>query len=105
MIACYCRISTHEQKVDSQKAAIKKWLQGNGIPAGDVQWYEDTETGATTERPAFTAMQKVIFNGELKTVVIWSWIASHGVKRTALPCSPTGASGAYGSCRSRSRST
>ncbi len=71
MIACYCRISTHEQKVDSQKAAITKWLQGNGIRLKDVHWFEDIETGASTERQAFIAMQKVIFNGEIKTVVVW----------------------------------
>ena len=50
MIACYCRISTHEQKVDSQKAAITKWLQGNGIRLNDVHWFEDTETGASNQR-------------------------------------------------------
>jgi DNA invertase Pin-like site-specific DNA recombinase len=71
MIACYCRISTHEQKSDSQKAGITKWLKGNGIRLEDVHWYEDIETGATTKRPAFEAMQKAVFNGEVDTLVVW----------------------------------
>lgn len=71
MLACYCRISTYEQKADSQKAGIKRWLKGNGIRLKDVTWYEDTESGATTERPAFADMQTAIFNGEVKTVIVW----------------------------------
>jgi DNA invertase Pin-like site-specific DNA recombinase len=71
MIACYCRISTHEQKADSQKAEITRWLKGNRIPKKKVQWFEDIENGSTMQRPAFDAMQKAIFNGEIKTVIVW----------------------------------
>lgn len=71
MIACYCRISSYDQKADSQKAAMTRWLDGHGIRLEDVRWFEDTETGATLERPAFAAMQKAIFDGAVKTVVVW----------------------------------
>lgn len=56
MIACYCRVSTYDQKPDSQRNALTRWQNGNGIPHQDVQWLEDTETGTPTKRPAFEAL-------------------------------------------------
>lgn len=71
MLACYCRISTSHQKAESQQAALKRWLKGNRIATRDVHWFTDTETGTTTERPAFAALQQAIFHGEIDTVVVW----------------------------------
>ena len=71
MIACYTRVSTTRQKTDSQRAEIEKWLKGNGVNPKQVRWYEDKETGKTLTRPAFEVLQKDIFNGTVKTVVIW----------------------------------
>jgi DNA invertase Pin-like site-specific DNA recombinase len=71
MIACYCRVSTHDQKPDSQRTALARWLNGNGIPEQHVHWFEDTETGATIKRPAFDALQRSVFAGEVKTIVVW----------------------------------
>ena len=71
MIACYCRVSSRRQKNDSQKAEIKRWLKGNGFKAADVIWFEDKETGKTLKRPAFDELQKTVFAGEVKTIVVW----------------------------------
>jgi DNA invertase Pin-like site-specific DNA recombinase len=71
MLACYCRVSSQHQTADSQQAALKQWLKGNRIPARDVRWFVDTETGATMQRPAFAALQQAIFQGEVETVVVW----------------------------------
>ncbi len=71
MIACYCRISSYDQKPDSQKAELKRWLKGNKIGSKDVQWFEDIESGATTKRPAFEQMQQSVFNGDINTLVVW----------------------------------
>jgi DNA invertase Pin-like site-specific DNA recombinase len=71
MIACYCRVSSYDQKPDSQRNALKRWLNGNGISEQDVQWFEDTETGATTRRPALEALQRAVFAGEITTIVVW----------------------------------
>jgi DNA invertase Pin-like site-specific DNA recombinase len=71
MIACYIRVSTTRQKTDSQRAEIEKWLKGNGVDPKQVRWYEDKETGKTLARPAFEVLQKDIFSGAVKTVVIW----------------------------------
>jgi DNA invertase Pin-like site-specific DNA recombinase len=70
-VAAYVRVSSRHQKTDSQEAEIKKWLDGNGIAADQVQWYRDTETGKTLDRPGFQKLQKDIFNGTIKVVVCW----------------------------------
>ncbi len=36
-----------------------------------VRWFEDKETGTTTRRFAFEQLQKAIFDGLVKTVVVW----------------------------------
>lgn len=71
MIACYCRVSSPQQKAASQQAAIKQWLKGNRLSVRDAQWFMDTETGTTLQRPALTALQQAIFHGEVDTVVVW----------------------------------
>lgn len=70
-IACYCRVSTRQQKNDSQESEIKKWVEGNGIDLSQVEWYLDHETGKTLNRPEFSRLQKDIFDGRVKTVVVW----------------------------------
>jgi DNA invertase Pin-like site-specific DNA recombinase len=70
-VAAYVRVSSRHQKTDRQEAEIKKWLDGNGIPADQVQWYRDTETGKTLDRPAFQRLQKDIFSGKVKTIIVW----------------------------------
>lgn len=71
MNAVYIRVSTHSQNLDSQRAEITQWLQRNNFDLAKVQWFEDTETGTTLDRPAFKKMQNAIFNGEVKTVIVW----------------------------------
>ncbi len=70
-IACYCRVSTRQQKNDSQESEIKKWLEGNGINPSQVSWYFDHESGKTLARPEFERLQKDIFSGQVKTVIVW----------------------------------
>jgi DNA invertase Pin-like site-specific DNA recombinase len=71
MIGVYIRVSSHSQKCDSQQAAISQWLERHGHDLAQVHWYADTETGRTLQRPGFQALQAGIFNGEVKTVVVW----------------------------------
>ena len=70
-IACYCRVSTRQQRNDSQESEIKKWLEGSGVDASHVEWYFDHESGKTLSRPAFDRLQKDIFNGRVGSVVVW----------------------------------
>jgi len=70
-VAAYCRVSTQHQRNDSQRAEIKRWLKGNGIKAADVAWFEDKASSKTLKRPAFEELQRAIFEGTVKTVVVW----------------------------------
>jgi DNA invertase Pin-like site-specific DNA recombinase len=71
MIAAYCRVSTVRQRADSQINEIKKWLEGNGYDESKVEWFIDKETGKTLQRPEFQRLQREIFAGRIKTVVVW----------------------------------
>jgi DNA invertase Pin-like site-specific DNA recombinase len=70
-IACYCRVSSRYQKNDAQKAEITRWLSANGVDASTVLWFEDTESAKTLDRPAFKALQQAVFDGWVRTVVVW----------------------------------
>ncbi len=69
--ACYCRVSTKNQKNDSQRVEIERWLRNHNIDLETVRWFEDKESGIKTSRPAFDEMRKGIFSGEIKTVIVW----------------------------------
>jgi DNA invertase Pin-like site-specific DNA recombinase len=71
MIAAYLRVSTKDQNTRSQRGEIEQYLKTSGIAAESVTWYEDQETGTTLSRPAFELLQKDIFAGKVKTVIIW----------------------------------
>ena len=67
--ACYVRCSTSEQNPASQKREIQRWLDGKGIT--NVTWFVDAKTGDNLDRPAFKRLQSAVFNGEVKTIVIY----------------------------------
>ena len=67
--AIYCRVSTTSQNMAGQKKEITSWLDGHGTK--DVVWFTDKATGKNTDRPGFQKLQKAIFDGAVKTVVVW----------------------------------
>ena len=67
--ACYIRVSTIGQNQASQRREINRWLKGNGIE--DIDVYVDQSTGDNLQRPDFERLQQAIFNGEVKTVVVY----------------------------------
>ena len=69
--AIYLRVSSKSQKVESQRHAIESYLRGHGIT--DPAWYEDTISTRKdlSERPGLTALQDAIFNGQVKTVILY----------------------------------
>jgi DNA invertase Pin-like site-specific DNA recombinase len=71
MIGVYIRVSSHSQKSDSQHAEIRRWLTAHGHDLDTVQWFEDTETGATLTRSGLIRLQEAIFAGTVKMVVVW----------------------------------
>jgi len=70
-IACYVRVSSADQRQDSQRAVIGQWLEANGIDPAKVDWYEDVESGRTMKRPGFGRLQAGIFSGAVKTVIVY----------------------------------
>lgn len=71
MIGAYLRVSSADQKHDSQRTEIQRYLKNNGISASQVEWYADTETGTRIQRPGFDRLQADIFAGKVKTVILW----------------------------------
>jgi DNA invertase Pin-like site-specific DNA recombinase len=71
MIGVYLRVSSQSQKPDSQRAEIQRWLDAHSHDPLTVQWFEDSETGATLHRSGFIALQEAVFAGTVKTVVVW----------------------------------
>lgn len=71
MIGAYLRVSSADQKHDSQRAEIRRYMKNNGITAKQVTWYEDTETGTKLQRSEFDRLQRDIFAGTVKIVIIW----------------------------------
>lgn len=70
-IAAYVRVSTRNQKDDSQRAEIQKWLDNQGFNLNQIEWYSDKESGETLDRPQFERLQSDIFHGQVGTVVLW----------------------------------
>ena len=67
-VGVYIRVSTVEQNLDGQRLAIQTWLDCQGLTA---VWYDDKSTGNNLDRAAFTALQQDVFNGKVKTVVVY----------------------------------
>lgn len=67
--AVYVRVSTVGQNEQGQRREIQRWLTGNGIR--DAIWFVDKESGTTLVRPAFEKLQRDIFVGKVKCVVVW----------------------------------
>ena len=71
MIAVYVRVSTKGQNDAGQKRDIQRWLDGNGYKSDEVVWFIDKSSGDNLDRPEFERLLTAIFNGEIKTVVVW----------------------------------
>lgn len=69
MIACYVRVSTEDQNVASQLREIERWLEGNGVTG--AEWFIDKLSGDTLDRPEFERLQRAIFDGQVRTVVVY----------------------------------
>jgi len=70
-IAAYIRVSTYDQKTESQREEIARWLKNHGVDPESIHWFEDKETGKTLHRPAFLDLQRAVFDGKMKTVLVW----------------------------------
>jgi len=69
--AVYIRVSTCSQNAAGQRSEIVKWLKGNCYKRKDVIFFVDKQTGDNLDRPELKKLQQMIFNGQIKTVVVW----------------------------------
>jgi DNA invertase Pin-like site-specific DNA recombinase len=67
-IAIYVRVSTKQQDMRSQEPDLERWAAAQDQP---VNWYRDTFTGKTMNRPGWTKLEAAIQRGEVATVVCW----------------------------------
>ncbi len=69
--AAYIRISDKDQNSAGQKEVVTNWLLANGFDLTMVEFYEDVESGVKFTRKALDRLQRDIFSGIVKTVVVF----------------------------------
>ncbi|WP_425399570.1 recombinase family protein [Aeoliella sp.] len=69
-IAIYTRVSSDQQKHDSQLADLKVWASQQSEP---VVWYRDVVSGKTkpNERPGWAKLDLAMQQGKVSTIVVW----------------------------------
>lgn len=70
-VAIYLRVSTSDQSHDSQRHEVDRWLVAQGIDPARCEWYVDTESGRTLDRPEFARMGADVERGRRKTIVVY----------------------------------
>jgi len=70
-IAVYLRKSDKDQNMEGQREAVLQWLIGNGVDLSKVEWYEDVESGRKLSRKGFDRLQKDVFAGHIKQIVVY----------------------------------
>jgi DNA invertase Pin-like site-specific DNA recombinase len=51
---------------------VGRWLEREGIDPAKVAWYEDTESGRVSRRPAFDRLRADVRAGRRRTVVVYA---------------------------------
>ena len=68
--AVYLRVSSANQRDDSQAHEVGRYIDGQGQQTA-IRYYKDKATGANLQRPEFERLEKDIFDGRVSTVVCW----------------------------------
>lgn len=68
MTALYVRVSSRDQSHASQMPDLERWVAAHDYK---VEWFKDTFTGRSMERPGIEAMLESIRDGKLERVVVW----------------------------------
>lgn len=72
-IAVYMRISTDDQKTDSQRLAIETYCRRNGIDHNQLVWFVDTVSSQTerSQWPQFAKMQEHVIRGRIDRIIVY----------------------------------
>jgi DNA invertase Pin-like site-specific DNA recombinase len=66
--AIYIRVSSRDQSHASQMPDLERWAGAHG---GPVEWYRDTFTGRTMDRPGMETLMTDLRAGKIERVVVW----------------------------------
>jgi len=69
-VAVYLRVSTTNQDLGSQEPDLKRYIQAYE-PKAYVQWYRETFTGKTMNRPVMDYLVNDIKEGEVEKLIVW----------------------------------
>jgi len=67
--AIYVRVSTKQQKMDSQVADLHAWELSH--PEEEGQYYRDSFTGRTMNRPGWNGVMEALHCHQLTRIVVW----------------------------------
>lgn len=68
--ALYYRVSTHEQKTDSQRSVLKDYIHSHGLKPEEIVIYQDKLTGTNVNRPNLQKLLRDIDKGKIHTVIV-----------------------------------
>ena len=66
--AIYVRVSHRDQSHASQFPDLERWTEAHD---GNVQWFKDTFTGKTMNRPGMDNLMEQLRAGKLERIVVW----------------------------------
>ena len=66
--AIYVRVSHRDQSHASQLPDLERWVEAHD---GKVQWFKDTFTGKTMNRPGMDNLMEHLRAGKLERIVVW----------------------------------
>lgn len=67
--AIYVRVSSVQQKVDSQEDELKRWIEIH--QPTKVKWYRDKFTGKSMDRPSMRNLLDDLHKNKLQEILIW----------------------------------
>jgi len=69
--AIYVRVSSKAQSTESQIPDLERWVSSQGDTIGRVQWFLETHTGKTMNRPQWNKLQTAIEENKVSRLVVW----------------------------------
>jgi DNA invertase Pin-like site-specific DNA recombinase len=69
MIGIYARVSSKSQDTKSQEPELKGWVKAQ--EGEQVEWYRDTFTGTSMERPGWERLWGDVLAGKVTKIVVW----------------------------------